>query len=94
MAPEDEEDLRQAFSERAKAVATMMADSALLLAWAGSTWVISECLGKLNLSGDLDTATATAFQWIFSVSTLVPVLGYTIVDISKVVKHVWKEIRK
>ena len=73
----------------------MIADSFLLAVWAVSTWFINtHILEKLELSGSIEQAMLSVFQWIFATSTLIPVLAYTIVDICKVIKHTWNQIRK
>lgn len=91
---DDKRELRQALSERLKAIATMLADSVLLAIWAVSTWLVNVVLTNLALSEVLEKATIQAFQWIFAISTLTPVLAYTVVDICKVLKHAWAQIRK
>ena len=91
---DDQADLKKAVSERVKVAVTMLADVAFLILWATSTCAVAKVLERLELSDTLDLASARAFQIIFSVSTLIPVLLYTIVDIVKVVKYALKQIKE
>lgn len=87
-------DLKESILGRMSAIATMLADSFLLAVWAVSTWAVNSVITRLELSGAIEKFTIGVFQWLFLVSTLIPVVAYTFIDINKVIKHTLDKIKK
>ena len=84
--------LKSSLRERASAMATMLADSLLVAVWAISTWGVERLLSELNLSGATENITLQVFKWVFAISTLIPVLAYTITDITEIVRDTTRKL--
>jgi len=93
--PKPKAAVKAAFIDRGVVIATMLADVGFLTIWAGTTWFVNTyILAKLPLEEGVDQFTLQAFQWMFAVSTFIPVACYTLVDVYKVIRGAWSQIRK
>ena len=91
----DDYTLRKALTERGKAIATMMADTAFLTFWIILTWVFNtyflEPLGQMT---GLDAFTLRALQVILGVPVIITALSFTLVDISVILKSTVDQVKK
>ena len=56
------------------------------------TWGLDHILSLVKISSHVDSVALNTFQWIFGVSTLAPIMIYTIFDIAKVFIRAYTEI--
>jgi hypothetical protein len=59
--------------------ASLALDALFVAAWFATQWVISILLVRAPI-GLLDESVTTTFQLVFAIATLVPVIGYVVVD--------------
>jgi len=71
--------------------ASVLIDSVYLALWVVFQWLVGRLIEYLELSG-VDKGTLVVFQYIFSVSTVAPILVFYVTDISKMVLRAWRAI--
>ncbi len=83
---------------RAEILMSIVIDALFVAGWAAVTALLNKFLELIELTNHLDVVSLQIFQWVFSIATLIPIVGYTIIDLWKVVvrtyvtcRSIWKE---
>ena len=78
-------------TQRGRLLMAMLVDMLFLALWAGLQFLSDWICGKIELNGFSDTLLLW-FQYTFGIATLVPVVVFLFVDISKIVIKGWKDV--
>lgn len=72
---------------------SIVIDALFVAGWATVTALLNRFLELIELTDHLDIASLRIFQWAFSIATLIPIIGYTIIDLWKVVVRTYVTCR-
>ena len=83
---------------RANILLSILIDALFVAGWAAITWALDRFLGLVELNSAIDTWSLKIFQWTFGITTLTPIICYTIIDLLKIIvrtyttcRNIWKK---
>lgn len=72
---------------------SVLIDVAFLAVWAFLSLLVSRFFDKLGSLGGLDGQSLDILEWVFRVSTLIPIAAYVAWDLIRAISHIWASPR-
>jgi hypothetical protein len=69
---------------RASIVISMLVDAVFIIIWAVISYLVSSLLNEIEINGLIDKFALKVLQWISTVSVLIPVACYTLIDVWRI----------